>query len=116
MSSKFINATDVAKELGLYLKIVISTKGFENYNSFFNIFNEMDEPCRRIVVLTPYKDLEEVTDDDPSKSITKYTIIDGNLWIEEYSLRQNPREILLEDVKIPEEVYIKLKNKIDKLT
>jgi len=113
MSSNFINATDVAKELGLYLKIVISTKGFENYNSFFNIFSEMDEPCRRIVVLTPYKDLEEVNEDDPNNPIKKYTTIDGNLWIEEYSLRQNPSKILLEDVKIPEEIYINLKKLIN---
>ena len=114
MSSNFIKATEVAKELGLYLKVVTSTKGFDNYNSFFNIFTEMDEPCRRIVVLTPYQELEEVNDDDPSNPINKYEIIDGNLWIEEYSLRQNPSKISLEDVQIPEEVYINLKNKISK--
>ena len=114
MSLNFINATDVAKELGLYLKVVTSTKSFDNYNSFFNIFTEMDEPCRRIVVLTPYQELEEVNDDDPNKPINKYEIIDGNLWIEEYSLIQNPSKISLEDVKIPEEVYINLKNKISK--
>ena len=114
MSLNFVKAAEVAKELGLYLKVVTSTKGFDNYNSFFNIFTEMDEPCRRIVVLTPYQELEEVNDDDPNKPINKYEIIDGNLWIEEYSLIQNPSKISLEDVKIPEEVYINLKNKISK--
>ena len=114
MNLNFVKAAEVAKELGLYLKIVISTKGFDNYNSFFNIYSEMDEPCRRILVLTPYKDLEEVNEEDPSKPIKKYEIIDGNLWIEEYSLRQNPSKILMEDVKIPKEVYINLKNTISK--
>ncbi|PRR81327.1 hypothetical protein [Clostridium vincentii] len=113
MSSNFIKATDVAKELGVYLKVVTSTKSFDNYNSFFNIFTEMDEPCRRIVVLTPYQELEEVNDEDPSKPINKYRIIDSNLWIEEYSLLHNPSKISLDDVKIPEEVYINFKNQIN---
>lgn len=112
MNLKFVKAAKVAKELGLYLKVVTSTKSFDNYNSFFNIFTEMDEPCRRIVVLTPYKELEEVNDDSPSKPINKYEIIDGNLWIEEYSLRQNPNKISMKDVEIPEEVYNNLKNKV----
>lgn len=112
MNLKFVKAVEVAKELGLYLKVVISTKDFDNYNSFFNIYSEMDEPCRRILVLTPYKDLEEVNEDDPSNPIKKYEIIDGNLWIEEYSLRQNPNKISMEDVKIPEEVYIHLKKQL----
>lgn len=114
MNLQFIKAAEVAKELGLYLRVVTSTKSFDNYNSFFNIYTEMDEPCRRIVVLTPYKDLEEVNDDAPSNPINKYEFIDGNLWIEEYSLRQNPNKISMEDVKIPEEVYLNLKNKISK--
>jgi hypothetical protein len=114
MNFKFVKATEVAEELGLYLKVVTSTKGFDNYNSFFNIFTEMDEPCRRIVVLTPYEDLEEVNDGSPSKPINKYEIVDGSLWIDEYSLRQNPNKISMEDVEIPIEVYIDLKNKINK--
>lgn len=114
MSSNFIKATDVAMELGVYLKVVTSTKSFDNYNSFFNIFTEMDEPCRRIVVLTPYQELEEVTDEDPSKPINKYGIIDSTLWIEEYSLLHNPGKISLDDVKIPEEVYIDFKKQISK--
>ena len=114
MDFKFVKAIDVAKELGLYLKVVTSTKSFDNYNSFFNIFTEMDEPCRRIIVLTPYQELEEVNDNYPSKPINKNEIIDGNLWIEEYSLSQNPSKISIEDVKIPEEVYINLKNTLSK--
>lgn len=114
MILNFIKAEDVAKELGLYLKIVTSTKSFDNYNSFFNIFTETDEPCRRIAVLTPYKELEEVNEDDPSKPINKYRLIDGSLWIEEYPLTQNPNKISLEDITIPREAYFTLKNEISK--
>ena len=37
MKDKLIKVSDIAKELGLYLKVVTSTSFFENYNSFFNL-------------------------------------------------------------------------------
>ena len=40
MDKELIKAIDVAKELGLYLKMVVSTKEYNNYNSFYiNTFN-----------------------------------------------------------------------------
>ena len=50
MSDKYIKAIKAAKDLNLYLKVVTSTKSFENYNSFFNIYGDFEEPCRRIIV------------------------------------------------------------------
>lgn len=114
MSEESILAFEVAKELDLYLKVVTSTQTFGNYNSFFNIYDEFEEPCRRIVVLTPYKDLEEVYDKYPDNKIIKNSIIDGNVWIEEYSLLVNPINIKLDEVILPKsiisslrEIYIK---------
>lgn len=113
MEKNYVKVADLAKELNLYLKIVTSIKSFDNFNSFFNIYDEQDEPCRRIVVLTPYKDLEEVYDDDPSKAIEADKLIDGNVWIEEYPLTTNPKNISLEDLEISKEladrISIKLK-------
>ena len=62
MDKELLKAVDVAKELGLYLKMVVSTKEYNNYNSFYNIYGEHEEPCRRILVLTSYKELEEVNE------------------------------------------------------
>jgi hypothetical protein len=107
-----IKALEVAKELNLYLKIVTTTASFENYNSFFNIYSEMEEPCRRVAVLTPYKDLEEITELDLSKPIEKLKIIDNNLWIEEYPLTTNPETIKLEEIFIPKETYNIIKTEL----
>lgn len=110
-TTKLINALDAAKKMNYYLKIVVSTKYFDNYNNFFNIFYETEEPCRRIVVLTPYKDLEEVYDYSPGEDITPYTVIDGNLWIKEYPLIINPSNINMEEIYIPENIINRLMKK-----
>ena len=108
MDDKYMKAIDVASELNLYLKVVTSTKSFENYNSFFNIYSDSEEPCRRIVVLTPYEQLEEVVDEDPSKPIEIYKIIDGNMWIAEYHLLFSISKINLKDIYISKEAFEKL--------
>lgn len=109
MSEKKLKAVDIAEELGLYLKVTLSTKSFAVYNSFYNIFGDTEEPCRRILVLTPYEDLEEVEDYNNDRPIEKYSIVDGNMWIEEYPLTVSPKEINLEEIYIPQEAYEKLK-------
>lgn len=100
MEKRNIKAIDLAKELGLYLKVVVSTRTFDSYNSFYNIYGESEEPCRRIVVLTPYKDLEEVIDEKPSEKIEKYEVHHGNVWLQEYPLTTNPKNINLEDILV----------------
>lgn len=105
MEENIIMANDVAKKLGLYLKLVVSTKSFENYNSFYNIYDEFEEPCRRIAVITPYPELEEVRDENPEEPIEKYKIIDGNMWIEEYPLIRNLNTIKLEEIALSSKAY-----------
>ena len=104
MEDDCIRITKLAKELNLYLKVVTSIKSFDNFNSYFNIYSEHEEPCRRIVVLTPYKELEEVYDENPSEPIQSDKLIEGNIWIKEYPLTINPKKICLEDLEISKEL------------
>ena len=112
--SNTINAKDAAKELGLYLKLVVSTKSFENYNSFFNIFDQAEEPCRRIAVLTSFEDLEEVQENGSLEPIVKYKNIDGNIWLEEYELLKSPNKINIEGIQISIEEFEKIKEQVYK--
>ncbi|MEQ8153913.1 MAG: hypothetical protein ABRQ25_03320 [Clostridiaceae bacterium] len=98
MEENCINALKAAEEYGLYLKVVTSVQAFDNYNSFFNIFEQFDEPCRRIAVLTPYKGLEEVNDEKPGEPVIPNTIVEGNIWLKEYPLTINPEDIDLEEI------------------
>ncbi|GFP74641.1 hypothetical protein [Clostridium fungisolvens] len=99
-----INVVELAKKSGLHLRIVTSVKSFDTYNSFFNIYDSFDEPCRRIVVLTKYEDLEEVYDENPDEPIVVGKCISGNYWIKDYPLTTNPNKIELEEVLVPKEV------------
>lgn len=99
---------DVAKELKFNLKIVVSIKGFDKYNAFFNIYGEDDEPCRRLVILTNDENIEEVYDENPGEAIVPGMIVDDNIWIKEYPLTTNPNKINLEDLEVSEEIYQKI--------
>ena len=109
MDKDNISAIDLAKELNLYLKIVTATSTFESYNSFFNIYDQYEEACRRIVVLTPYKDLEEIDDKDSDNKIVENSIIDGNVWLKEFSLLVNPNTIDLNDITISKDEANRIK-------
>ncbi|MBU3104175.1 hypothetical protein [Clostridium gasigenes] len=111
MDKDLVSAIELAKELGLYLKIVNSMKSFENYNSFFNIFSQTEEACRRIVVLTPYKELEEVDEENADKPIITNKIIDGNLWLEEYHLTTSLKNICIENIVVSKSLVKELFNK-----
>jgi len=100
MDKEYINAIEVARKHNLFLKVVTSVKSFDSYNSFFNIYEEAEQPCRRIAVLTKNKDLEEVYDENPSEKIEDCKIIDGNMWIKDYSLLVNPNKIDLSGLSI----------------
>ena len=101
---KYINALKVADKYGLYLKVVTSVRSFDSYNSFFNIYDESEEPCRRIVVLTKNNALEEVYEQNDSDELLDGKIIDGNLWIKGYSLLINPNKIDLSELVVSEEL------------
>ena len=60
---EYINEQKAAEENGLFLKIATSVRNFDSYNSFYNIYGESEEQCRRIVVLTKNEILEEVYED-----------------------------------------------------
>lgn len=99
----YIKAKEYGEKHGLYLKIVTSVSNFEDYNSFFNIYSEYEEACRRILVLTPFKELEEVYDNNPSEKFKKGVLIDGNYWLEQYPLIINPNKIELEEIYLSKE-------------
>ena len=105
---EYVNALKAAKENGLYLKIVTSVKNFDSYNSFYNIYGESEEPCRRIAVLTKNNIIEEVYDDDESSELSDGRIVDGNLWIKEYSLLTNPDKIDLSQLEVSKKLLERL--------
>lgn len=114
MEKDLVSAIELAKELGLYLNVVTSMKTFDNYNSFFNIFSQTEEPCRSLVVLTPYKELEEIEEVDYENSnvrIITDRLIEGNLWLEEYHLTTSPNKINLENILVSKSLVKKLFNK-----
>lgn len=100
MNNSEISIIELAKKLNLYVKIVVSIKSFNNFNSYFQSFSEYDEACRRVVVLTPYEELEEVNDENPQCDVDSNRLIDGNVWIKDFHLTVNPKKIVLEDIKI----------------
>lgn len=105
MGEKYINASLAAKEYGLFLKIVTSVKYFDTYNSFFNIFDQQEEPCRRIAVLTKLEQLEEVYDENPTEKLNENKIIDGNLWIKDYSLLVSPEKIDIQELMVDKKCF-----------
>lgn len=86
MDKECINAIEAAEKYNLFLKVVTSVKTFDSYNSFFNIYEEFEESCRRIAVLTKSEELEEVYDENPTEKIEEGKVVDGNLWLKDYSL------------------------------
>ena len=99
---------DVAKELNLNLKIVVSIKEFDKYNAFFNIYGEDDEPCRSLVILAKEENMEEVYYENPGEAIVPGMIVDDNIWIKEYPLTTNPNKIDIGEIEITDEVYEKI--------
>jgi hypothetical protein len=108
MNTGYISAKEAAKKYNLFLKVVTSVKSFDSYNSFFNIYDMNEEPCRRIVVLTKTEELEEVYDETPTEKIDKCKIIDGNIWIKDYSLLTNPKKIDLSNLIVQEKLVEEL--------
>lgn len=99
-----VKVVDLAKELNLYVRIVTSIKSFDNFNSYFSIYSESDEPCRRIVVITPYEELEEVYDENPNSPVKSDILIDGNVWIKEYHLTTSPKNIHIDSLLVSKEL------------
>ena len=109
MDKEYINAIEAAEKYNLFLKVVTSVKSFDSYNSFFNIYEEFEESCRRIAVLTKSEDLEEVYDENPTEIIKEGKIVDGNLWIKDYSLLESPEKIDLTTLTVNKKLVEELK-------
>ncbi len=108
MHKEYIKVIEAAEKYNLFLKVVTSVRNFESYNSFFNIYDEYEEACRRIVVLTKTKDLEEVYDENPTETINECKIVQGNIWIKDYSLLINPDKIDLTNLIIDKQLVEEL--------
>ncbi|WP_160687928.1 hypothetical protein [Clostridium sp. C2-6-12] len=108
MDKEYINAMEAAEKYNLFLKVVTSVKSFDSYNSFFNIYEEFEEPCRRIAVLTKSENLEEVYDKDPTETIEEGKIVDGNLWVKDYSLLVSPEKIDLATLTVNKKIVEEL--------
>lgn len=105
---EYINAIEAAEKYNLFLKVVTSVRSFDSYNSFFNIYDESEEPCRRIAVLTKTEELEEVYDENSSEQVNECKIIDGNIWIKDYSLLVNPNTIDLSGLTVSKKLVEEL--------
>lgn len=108
MNKEYINAMECANKYNLFLKVVTSVKSFDSYNSFFNIYEETEESCRRIVVLTKNEELEEVYEENDTEKVDECKIVDGNIWIRDYSLLVNPNTIDLSNLIINKELVEEL--------
>ncbi|MGL5647289.1 MAG: hypothetical protein ACRDDY_05510 [Clostridium sp.] len=95
---------EIEEKYNLYLKMVVSMGQFDTYNRFFNIYSDYEEACRRILVLTPYRELEEVNEFDKEKKIEEPIFYEGNLWLKEYEILQNPEKINLDEIDIDENI------------
>ncbi|WP_024614937.1 hypothetical protein [Clostridium sp. Ade.TY] len=107
-----ISLKDAAKELGLNIKIVTSVRSFNNYNAFYNIFDDSEEACRRLVILTKDNNIEEVYDENPSEPVKEGINVDDNFWIREYKLTTNPNNIDINSININKSTFNDIKNSI----
>ncbi|MBN1067246.1 hypothetical protein FC789_02460 [Clostridium botulinum] len=108
MRKNFINALDAAKEYNLYLKVVTSIKSFDTYNSFFNIFDQYDDACRRLVVLTKYEELEEVYEEDSTKEVDSSKVLDGCIYLKSASLLTKPDKIDCSNLLVDKNLVLEL--------
>lgn len=101
-----MKAIDLAEQLGYNLKIVTSIGLFDNYDMFHNIFEQYEEPCRRLIVMTKDPNLQEVyeikTSEFPLENL-------GNIWIKEFPILTPYSQINLNEITLsqPEIEFIK---------
>ena len=97
-----INAKELAQNSGYILKVVTSIGLFDNYDMFHNIFEQYEEPCRRMIVLTKDSNLEEVYEKkDSNLPFVSY----GNICIKEFPITMTINEIDLDNIYLTKEEY-----------
>lgn len=110
-----MNANELAKELGYYLKKVVSIDLYDYYDASHNIFSQFEEAVRRIVVLTPFEDLEEVYEVKLEGEFKKIKLSFGNVWIREYPLLTSLESIDLENIILSNEEVQEIKKMLNKI-
>jgi len=90
-----MKALDLAKEIGYKLKIVTSIGLFDNYDMFHNIFEQYEEPCRRVIVLTKEENLTEVYEKE--NATLPFDNL-GHIWIKEFPIILPFEKIILDDI------------------
>lgn len=101
-----MKAKELAISLGYQLKIVTSIGLFDNYDMFHNIFEQYEEPCRRIVLLTRDDNLTEVYE-EKNKTFPFESF--GNIWLKEFPINLSYKDIFLEDIDLDENEIEKIK-------
>lgn len=94
-----MTAKELALTLGYQLKIVTSVGLFDNYDMFHNIFEQYEEPCRRIVLLTKDENLTEVYE-VKNKTFPFENL--GNIWLSEFPINISYSDIKLDEMVLNE--------------
>lgn len=103
---ELINVKDIIKNSDYILKIVTSIGLFDNYDMFHNIYEQYEEPCRRIVVITKESSLEEVYEEkNKTLPFSSY----GHIWIKEFPIAMSLHEIDLDNIYVTTEEYDSIK-------
>ncbi len=94
-----MKAKELAISLGYELKIVTSIGLFDNYDMFHNIFEQYEEPCRRIAILTKDENLTEVY--EVKNKVFPFESL-GNIWLREFPINLSFKDIKLEEITLDE--------------
>lgn len=106
---ELINVKEIIKNSDYVLKIVTSIGLFDNYDMFHNIYEQYEEPCRRIVVMTKETSLEEVYEE--KNKLLPFSSY-GHIWIKEFPIAMSFSEIDLDNIYITSEEYSLIKTMI----
>ncbi len=106
---ELINVKEIIKNSDYILKIVTSIGLFDNYDMSHNIYEQYEEPCRRIVVMTKETNLEEVY--EVANKLLPFSSY-GHIWIKEFPTTMSLSEIDLDNIYITTEEYNLIKTMI----
>lgn len=105
-----INIKELLKDTFYQLRVVTSIGLFDNYDMFHNIYEQYEEPCRRILIITRDSRLEEVYEERQAFPFSSL----GNIWIKEFPINTPIESIDLNSIYINQEEYVQIKAMIEK--
>ena len=106
---ELINVKEIIKNLDYQLKVVTSIGLFDSYDMSHNIYEQYEEPCRRILVMTKEATLEEVYEEE--NRLLPFSSY-GHIWIKEFPTTMLLSEIDLDNIYITTEEYNLIKTMI----